>query len=133
MLPLTYRSEFKGRVLVVEDNTQLLGMLGSVLQDAGYEVAVARNGVEGLRKFRAGSWDVVLTDRDLPEMDGEQMAAEIKSLAPATPVILVTGFPNKVARRTLFVGIFPKPYTSAVIDFVHEVLPLAYRETAAAH
>ena len=53
---------------------------------------VANDGVSGLRRFRDGVFDVVLTDKAMPGMNGDQMACAIKQMRPGTPVILLTGF-----------------------------------------
>lgn len=118
------------KVLIVDDNPSMLLMLLYVLREKGYDVDVARNGLEGLQKFRGGSWDAVVTDQEMPDMDGEQMTAEIKLVAPQTPVILVTGVLDKVSRHTLFERIYQKPYTGEIIcGALSEVLAGSRSET----
>src|SRR5271156_345154 len=80
------------RVLLVDDEAGILDLFGMILRNAGYFVRTAFNGAAGLRLFESGSWDLVITDRKMPEMDGERLAQEIKGIAPKTPVILITGF-----------------------------------------
>jgi len=53
---------------------------------------MATNGREGLEMFRSGTFDLVLTDRAMPEMNGDQLAMEVKKLKSDQPVILLTGF-----------------------------------------
>ena len=62
------------------------------LNEEQHEFVTAVNGRDGLEKFRQGDFDVVLTDRAMPEMNGDALAAEIKRVKPAQPVILLTGF-----------------------------------------
>ena len=50
------------------------------------------NGREGLDKFMSGRFDLVVTDRAMPEMGGDELAASIEQLSPDTPVIMLTGF-----------------------------------------
>jgi CheY-like chemotaxis protein len=53
---------------------------------------LAVNGPEGLDKFLSGQFDLVVTDRAMPEMGGDQLATAIKQLAPDRPIIMLTGF-----------------------------------------
>lgn len=80
------------RILVVEDEPLVREVLSVYLAEDEHDVVVAENGREGLEKFAAGQFDLVLTDRAMPEMNGDQLAAEIKKRQPAQPVLLLTGF-----------------------------------------
>ncbi len=80
------------RILVVEDEPLVREVLGVYLAEDNHTVTTAENGREGLEKFRAGTFDLVMTDRSMPEMNGDDLAAEIKKLKPAQPVLLLTGF-----------------------------------------
>jgi CheY-like chemotaxis protein len=55
-------------------------------------VETAADGCEGLSKFHAGKFDLVLVDRAMPEINGDQLTEAIKELDPDMPVVLVTGF-----------------------------------------
>ena len=85
------------RVLVVDDDPMVREVLSTYLSEDGYEVDLAVNGRDGLAKFAAGSYDIVLTDRSMPEMEGDELAREAKKLKPHVPVILVTGFGDIMA------------------------------------
>ncbi len=80
------------RVLVVEDDPLVREVVTVYLHEDGHVVDTAGNGREGLEKFQSGSYDVVLTDRAMPEMNGDQLASHIKKLDPRMPVVLLTGF-----------------------------------------
>ena len=80
------------RVLVVDDETPVRDTLSAVLAADGHDVQLATDGADGLRRFDAGTFDLVITDKAMPVMNGDQMAAAIKSRAPQMPVILLTGF-----------------------------------------
>jgi signal transduction histidine kinase len=80
------------RILVVEDEPLVREVLAVYLAEDQHEVEVAENGREGLEKFQGGSFDLVMTDRAMPEMNGDQLAIEIKRLRPEQPVLLLTGF-----------------------------------------
>ncbi len=80
------------RMLVVDDEAPVRETLAATLAHDGHIVTLAKNGVEGLRQFMSGVFDLVVTDRAMPGMSGDQMAAAIKQFRPKTPIILLTGF-----------------------------------------
>jgi len=81
------------RILVVEDEPLVREVLGVYLQEDQHEVVLAENGRLGLEKFsREGPFDLVMTDRAMPEMNGDELAEEVKKLNPKQPIILLTGF-----------------------------------------
>jgi signal transduction histidine kinase len=80
------------RVLVVEDEPLVRQVLSVYLSEDNHYVEVAENGRQGLEKFEAGEFDIVLTDRAMPEMNGDQLAAAVKAINPEMPVVLLTGF-----------------------------------------
>jgi len=80
------------QVLLVDDEVQLREMLVEFLQLSGCTVEAVASGAEALEKFRAGKFDVVITDQAMPGMNGDQLAAAIKQQVATTPVILLTGF-----------------------------------------
>ena len=61
------------------------------LKRDGHIVETASNGVEGLSKFYAGRFDLVITDRAMPEMNGEHLAIKIKKIAPKKRILLLSG------------------------------------------
>jgi CheY-like chemotaxis protein/anti-sigma regulatory factor (Ser/Thr protein kinase) len=80
------------RILVVDDQPLLCNLLYECLSNDRHAVETACNGREGLEKFRAGRFDLVLTDKAMPEMDGDQLAAAIKQINPSQRIILITGY-----------------------------------------
>jgi len=80
------------RILVVEDEPLVREVISVYLDEDHHQVVTAENGREGVEKFKAGEFDVVMTDRAMPEMNGDQFALEVKRLRPTQPVILLTGF-----------------------------------------
>lgn len=80
-------------ILVVEDEPMVRDVLGVYLEEDHHTVVLAPNGRVGLEKFRLeGPFDLVMTDRAMPEMNGDQLASEVKRLNPKQPIILLTGF-----------------------------------------
>src|SRR3989441_753283 len=80
------------RCLVVDDEPTVGAMLGDVLETGGHRAVVVTDGSEGIARFGAEPFDVVFTDLAMPRVSGWQVARAIKEMAPAVPVIVVTGF-----------------------------------------
>jgi DNA-binding response OmpR family regulator len=93
----TSASARKRRVLVVDDDAMVREVISTYLTEDGYTVELAVNGRDGLEKFNAGQFDIVLTDRSMPEMEGDELAREVKKKNPDVPVILLTGFGDIMA------------------------------------
>lgn len=85
------------RILVVEDEPLVREVIEVYLTGDNHTVALAVNGRDGLQKFRDGEFDLVLTDRAMPEMNGDELAIEIRKLNPAQPIVLLTGFGDLMA------------------------------------
>ncbi|MEP6667833.1 MAG: response regulator [Chthoniobacter sp.] len=98
-------------ILLVEDDPTVCYFVERVLRNAGYYVGMAADGASGLRLFRVRPWDIVITDRTMPGMNGEELAALIKKEAPEQPIVLITGIPSRVERPELFDAIFGKPFS----------------------
>lgn len=84
------------RVLCIDDEPNVRTLVADCLGGA-YQIETAATGKAGLEMFRAGlqahqPYDVVITDLGMPEVDGHQVAREIKSDSPDTPVIMLTGW-----------------------------------------
>jgi PAS domain S-box-containing protein len=80
------------RVLLVDDEVRPREVVRRYLELDGHVVETADGGAEALNKFRGGAFDLVVTDNAMPEMSGEQLAEEIKTRSPRTPIVLLTGF-----------------------------------------
>jgi PAS domain S-box-containing protein len=80
------------RILVVDDQPVQCEMLAHALQRDWHTVDVAGNGREALKLLERREFDLVITDKVMPEMNGDQLAVAIKSREPDTQVILLTGF-----------------------------------------
>ena len=79
------------RILVAEDNKNIQRVVFRILDFMGFEVAFAANGVEALSLFLKNSFDLVLTDLEMPVMDGWSLTHCIKERSPNAPVVLMTG------------------------------------------
>ena len=77
--------------LVVDDDAAQREMMGRYLKDDGHTVVTVGSGREALEQFHLGQFDLVITDRLMPEMDGTHLAQAIKQIAPRKPIILISG------------------------------------------
>lgn len=82
----------KSRVLIVDDEDALRTILSSELASAGYEVATASDGEEGITEVKNRKFDLVLLDIKMPKLDGFEVLKFIKKEHPAVKVIMLTGF-----------------------------------------
>ncbi len=80
------------KVLIVDDDPRIRDVLSIYLRCDGHQAVTAASGREALEKFRRGRFDLVVVDRAMPEMSGEQTARFIKQLNQNTPIIMLTGF-----------------------------------------
>jgi len=78
------------RILVVEDDRTTRHILRTVLHEGGYNVIVAKDGVEGLRKIREAPFDLVLTDIWMPRMNGLELLAQIRTEPNQSRVVVMT-------------------------------------------
>jgi DNA-binding NtrC family response regulator len=81
-----------GRLLLADDDPLIVGSLGEVLRREGYEILTAGTGLEALRILRDEEIDLIITDINMPEMDGIHLLREVRSRNPDTMVILITGY-----------------------------------------
>ena len=80
------------KVLVVDDEPSVLEVVSGYLRCDGHVVATAASGREALEKFRRNQFDLVVLDRVMPEMSGDQTARFIRQVNQDIPVIMLTGF-----------------------------------------
>jgi DNA-binding response OmpR family regulator len=80
------------RVLIADDEPMVRDVIAMYLEEDGHEVTAAADGREALEKFDAAQFDLVLTDRSMPEMNGDELAREVKQRNPSIPVLLLTGY-----------------------------------------
>lgn len=79
-------------VLIVEDDLVLREALGDTLELSNIEYAVAGNGVEALKKLQEQSFDIVVSDVNMPEMDGYELLHQVRTRFPALPMALITAY-----------------------------------------
>jgi PAS domain S-box-containing protein len=84
--------ERKGRILLVDNDPQVLSILGEMLKDAGHHVLPVPSGPEALRVFVPSGFDLVITNVGMPEMSGWDVAERLRASDPHVPVIFITGW-----------------------------------------
>jgi CheY-like chemotaxis protein len=83
-------------VLVADDQEIICELIAEYLRADGHEVTLALNGTEALEKFKAGNFEVLVTDQSMPGLSGVQLASAVKTARPGLPVILLTGFGDEM-------------------------------------
>ena len=86
------------KILVVEDDKAINGLVCSCLRDKGYEVTACFNGEEGLNAYMGASYSLVISDIMMPVMDGFALAEEIRSLNKQVPILFMTAKDEKPAK-----------------------------------
>ncbi len=79
-------------ILVVEDDTFLREAIVTLLRDFNWEVYEASDGIEALARMRQHPVEIVLTDLQMPRMDGVQLLGHLREIDPELPVVVLTGF-----------------------------------------
>lgn len=124
-----------GSVLIVDDEQNLCRILARVLRDVGHTVEVAHNGEEALAKAHKNSFDCVLTDVRMPEMDGLTLLREFQKQDPEQAVIVMTAYGNiQLAQEVMRAGAFDyviKPFeNNEVIRLIGNAIEIRNLRTA---
>jgi len=90
----------KPKILVVDDNQDLLETFAMILKRRGYSVQTAGNGISAVDKFKDQQFDVTLMDIVMPEMNGVDAFKKIKEMQPGTPIILMTAYSDEELIQT---------------------------------
>jgi DNA-binding response OmpR family regulator len=126
------------RILIVEDNDQFRGMIRGLVSMRGYEVVTARSGEEGLALAQTGTIHAVLTDVDMPGMNGFDFCRQVREQAKTTrnqdlPVWIMSGlFSPVLTKRAAAAGamlVLRKPFP---IEEVVKQLEAEFQKRAAA-
>ena len=99
-------------ILIIEDHTSARMLLARVLEDVGYQVCEAANGREGLERFRVQPVDLVITDLEMPEMNGLEVILELTRAFLDVKVIAMSGCSVDDLSKAKLLGarqIFVKP------------------------
>jgi len=110
-------------ILLIEDDAAVRGILSRMLEASGYAVIQATNGADGLRLWREQGADLVLTDIQMPDMNGIEVIMQLRAFAPHLPVIAMSGGGQSRdldllgdAKLLGAVGVLYKPFTGEALN-----------------
>jgi DNA-binding NtrC family response regulator len=113
------------RLLIIDDDPQMRRSLEITLTAAGHTVAAAANGRAGLKAFRDGAVDIVITDIVMPEMEGLETIRELRRRRPDLKIVAISGAwsqPISYLRIAKELGahyLLAKPFeTQALLDVI---------------
>ena len=91
------------KILIVDDEPALVATCQNILQRLGYTVEAHTNSLKLLDVFKKdpANFDLVITDMTMPDMTGEKLAQEILAIRPDMPIILCTGYSEKISEETV--------------------------------
>ena len=119
------------RILVIDDEEVIALIVTHALTTSGFTIEMATNGIEGIKKFDEGHFDLVITDICMPGLDGNSLSKYIRhSERPFTPIIGITGTPW-FAENNSFDAVLSKPFSiKTLVDTVKYLTEAPYRMTA---
>ena len=82
----------KKTILIVEDDEDLCGIYKEILELYGFDIQIAKNGLEGVEQFKQKKPSLMIMDADMPVLDGYKAFKQIKEIDNNAQVVMVTGF-----------------------------------------
>jgi two-component system chemotaxis sensor kinase CheA len=95
------RSERQREILVADDSVTLRMLVKNILETAGYKVTTAVDGAEALAALRAEDFDLLISDIDMPKLDGIALCSKLRGLAATAelPILLLSSHDSREARK----------------------------------
>lgn len=108
----------KGRIMIVDDEKELVLMLQEMLQFLGYQVEPVTSSLEAINKFRQkpANYDLVITDYTMPDKTGFELAREILVCRPDIPIVMTSGYTDTITPQDA--------YDAGIVDFLLKPLQL---------
>ena len=95
------RREERARILLIEDHKITLDVLAENLVNLGYYVQKVESGMAGIKIFKGGNYDIVITDVGLCDISGWTVSKKIKEISSHVPVVFITGWGNQLSSSQL--------------------------------
>ncbi|MDH4163828.1 MAG: response regulator, partial [Nitrospirota bacterium] len=110
-------------ILIIEDNEQLADLIGQYLQKKGMTAHIAPDGVNALRYFASGNYDLLLVDLRLPLMNGDEVCRKVRESAKGknVPIIMMSGYVNdpeeidRLKKEFTLTNFLVKPFSSEML------------------
>jgi two-component system cell cycle sensor histidine kinase/response regulator CckA len=126
------------RALVVDDEAAVRETTARILRRSGYRVQAVDNSADAIDLFRRAQHaaDLVVLDLTMPDLDGAECLAQLRTLRPDLPVVMMSGFPEDTVRETVgeqpLQGFLQKPFTAAELRrAVREALDVPWESSSA--
>lgn len=118
------RKRTRARILVVDDDQKLLDLLVETLTAVGYSVVSASGGVEALQRLNEQTFDLLITDIKMPDIDGIQLARRVRRHYASLPILFITGDADEDVLATASPeGLLAKPFRISHIErLIEDVL-----------
>ncbi len=110
------------KILLVDDEAAIVKLGKQMLEKLGYQVTEKTNSIDALKTFRSSpdSFDIIVTDMSMPGLTGMQLAKEILSIRPELPIVICTGFSERLNEEQVYdlgvKGFLMKPVSKAQIS-----------------
>jgi len=125
-LPFIKKPTDKKTILIVEDEPMSVMVMEKILKPYAFDLVIAVNGVDAVKKFKSESIDLVIMDLYMPEMDGFEASRQIKAISRDTPIIVIstaTIEEEDLRRDTGIDYLLSKPLNvNKFKDFIHMLL-----------
>jgi CheY-like chemotaxis protein len=104
-------------ILIADDDSAILTLIADVLRQNQFAVVTASDGAQALARARAHreTIDLLLTDFDMPHLNGVQLATEVRQFLPDIMVVVMSGSPNKEAAAGSVTKFLKKPFTAPML------------------
>jgi DNA-binding response OmpR family regulator len=116
------------KILIVEDESRLASLLKDAISEYFHSVVIAKDGEEGLKRFKANKPDIIITDIMMPNINGLEMTKKIKELDELIPIIVLSAHSDKEKLLlAIDIGInkyFIKPFDpDEVLEHINKIAP----------
>lgn len=108
-----------GQILVVDDSPSVRQQVGLALSQQGFTVTEASDGMEGLDKASKASFNVIITDLNMPRMDGLTLVSNVRAAGVKTPIVVLSTYSSDALRSALKAaganGLVVKPFNAELL------------------